>query len=176
MEIELKLPITDKKEIIKKLTQLGAKFISETKQIDYLFNSSYFNFAKKDEAFRLRHEIFPGGEKAYITYKGKARFSKAGHKKRDEYEVEVSDFHKMMQIIESLRFTLALKVEKIRSTYHLNDIIIAVDTLPFGDFLELEGDPAKSQTLRQDLGLANVSAMKKAYYHLQEEWEKKISQ
>ncbi len=171
-EVELKLRIESRKEIIEKIEKLGATFISEATQTDYAYNSPVIDFGKTGEAFRLRHEVFGNGKKAYLTYKGSAAFSDEGHKIREEYEVEVSDFLKIKKILEALKFFLVLKVEKVRKTYHLDNVVIAVDALPFGDFVELEGDPVRSQMLRQKLGLADVMPIKKAYYDLQKEWER----
>lgn len=171
-EVELKLPIINKEDIIEKLIKLGAVFISDTEQTDYLFNPPDSHFAKTGEAFRLRHEKFEKIEKAYITYKGSAKFSSQGHKIRVEYEIEVSDFKKAKQILEALHFQVVKQIKKNRKTYHREDIIVAVDTLAFGTFIELEGDSVKSQKLREALGLGNVEPIKKAYYDLQEEWEK----
>lgn len=56
-EVELKLPVKNKKDIIEKLNKLGAVFISEVRQQDYLYDSPYIDFQKKDEACRLRKEI-----------------------------------------------------------------------------------------------------------------------
>lgn len=78
----------------------------------------------------------------------------------------------MQHILEGLRFEKKAVVEKIRRTYHLNDLVIAVDSLPFGDFIELEGDAEKSESLRRHLGLGEVESIKIGYIRLHEEWEK----
>jgi len=171
-EVELKIPLSNKKEIEKTLQMLGAIFISEVKQIDYLFNPPDSHFSQTSEAFRLRHEVSEDLEKAFLTYKGSATFSKIGHKIREEYEVEVSNFSTMKNILEHLHFNVELLVEKVRRTYHLGDIVVAVDSLPFGDFIELEGEANKSQVLRKKLGLGNIEAIKKTYYDLQKEENK----
>jgi len=172
-EIELKLPLTNTQDIIDKLISLEAIFISEVTQHDYLYDSPFIDFKKKDEALRLRHEICEENEKVFLTYKGPATFSSEGHKIREEHEVEVSDFAKMQKILKGLRFENTAIVKKIRRTYRVNDIIIAVDSLPFGDFIELEGDAKKSEIVRQKLGLGTVEPIKKGYIFLQMEWEGK---
>ena len=172
-EVELKLPLSNKENIIKKLLAFGGLFISEVTQKDYLYDAPLIDFKKKDEALRVRKEIFGNEEKIFLTYKGAATFSPKGHKIREEHEVEVSDFTKMQKILKGLRFENTAIVKKIRRTYHLNDIIIAVDSLSFGDFIELEGDAKKSEIVRQKLGLGTVEPIKKGYIFLQMEWEGK---
>ncbi|HUD44604.1 MAG TPA: class IV adenylate cyclase [Patescibacteria group bacterium] len=171
-EVELKLPISNKEEIIKKLENLGAVYISKFKQSDYLFNSDgFFDFAIKDEALRLRLEKSEDEEKVHLTYKGPPSFSAEGHKIRDEYEVVVSDFETTKNILLAIRFKDTALVEKVRTTYHLNDIIVAIDELKFGLFIELEGDAKKSEELRKQLGLGSVTPIKKGYIFLQRDWE-----
>ena len=172
-EVELKLPLVDKKTTLQKLHDLKAVFISEVKQRDYLYNSSFYSFVERDEALRLRHELSGSNEKVYVTYKGPATFSPTGHKIRDEYEVTVSDFIIMKQILEALQFEKAAIVEKVRATYQLDGIMVAIDTLPFGEFIELEGDAQKSERVRHQLGLSTVEPIKKGYIVLQKEWERK---
>jgi adenylate cyclase class 2 len=44
--------------------------------------------------------------------------------------------------------------EKYRTTYQLNEVIITLDEMPYGDFVELEGpNPESIQAVNQLLGL-----------------------
>lgn len=54
-------------------------------------------------------------------------------------EVEVSDFPTMKLILESLGYHKEQTYEKWRETFTLNDTMLCIDKMPYGNFLEIEG-------------------------------------
>jgi adenylate cyclase class 2 len=57
----------------------------------------------------------------------------------NELEVEVSDFATMDQILKTLGFHPEQKYEKWRETFILDQTLFCLDSMPYGDFLEIEG-------------------------------------
>ncbi|MFO7540494.1 MAG: class IV adenylate cyclase [Chloroflexota bacterium] len=70
-----------------------------------------------------------------------------------ELEVSVSDFDTMSQILERLGYGPVQVYEKYRETFTLDGVEIVLDQLPYGDFIELEGDEAIIRRLADRLGL-----------------------
>jgi adenylate cyclase, class 2 len=70
-----------------------------------------------------------------------------------ELEVSVSDFDTMSQILERLGYGPVQVYEKYRETFTLDGVEIVLDQLPYGDFIELEGDEATIHRLADRLGL-----------------------
>ena len=70
-----------------------------------------------------------------------------------EIEVSVSDFESMDQILVAVGFHRAQVYEKWRETFILDDARLCLDTMPFGDFLEIESTPERVKSLAAKMGL-----------------------
>lgn len=71
----------------------------------------------------------------------------------DELEVEVGDFSTMARILEALGYHPAQVYEKWRETFTLGAAHLCLDTMPFGEFLEIEGSREEIPLLAVRLGL-----------------------
>jgi len=140
-EVEQKFRAGDVAAIKAKLTQLGASFEEPIEQIDWYFNHPARDFAKTDEAFRLRQV----GEKNYITYKG-PKIDKAT-KTRHELELPLPQGSKIpdefAQVLTALSFRSVAKVKKSRLpgklTWQGRHVELALDHIDgLGSFIELE--------------------------------------
>ena len=74
-------------------------------------------------------------------------------KVREELEVEVSDFETTAAILERLGFEAQQVYEKYRETFLLDGVEVVLDEMPFGDFVELEGDEEAIRDAAGRLGL-----------------------
>jgi adenylate cyclase class 2 len=140
-EVEQKFRVSDVPGVKARLTQLGASFTEPIEQIDWYFNHPARDFAKTDEAFRLRHV----GEKNYITYKG-PKIDQAT-KTRRELELPLppgsnipDDF---AQVLTALSFRPVAKVKKSRVPGKLvwqgHHVELALDHIDgLGSFMEIE--------------------------------------
>ena len=140
-EVEQKFHAGDLPAIKAKLTQLGASFAEPMNQIDWYFNHPARDFAKSDEAFRLRQV----GEKNYITYKG-PKIDQAT-KTRRELELPLPPGARIpdefAQILTALSFRPVAKVKKSRLPGKLawqgRHVELALDQIDgLGSFIELE--------------------------------------
>jgi adenylate cyclase class 2 len=120
-------------EVIARLKELGATFTVGGFEENYLHKG---NLLDEKKAF-LRVRKFNG--KAVLTYKEKLS-SEDNVKYKIEHETEVGDVEAMESIIESLGYKLSVIYEKRRQTWHLPHVVVTVDELPFGDYMEIEGD------------------------------------
>ena len=105
---------------------------------------------RRKELLRLRQDT-----RARLTFKGLAAEDVASEAKiREEIELEVAEFDRMALILERLGFRPVQSYEKYRETYHWGAVEVVLDEMPFGDFVELEGDDeAALKSVAAALGL-----------------------
>ncbi len=132
IEVEIKSPIDDPDEIRRRLTGFGATFLSKAKQVDIYYNAPHRDFAKTDEALRIRV-----GEDVTLTYKGPKLDSLS--KTREEICISLGDADQATAMLKALDFKEVATVVKVRETYRLNDLIISIDDVcDLGMFIEIE--------------------------------------
>lgn len=139
IEVEVKAHVGNFKDVKLKLDEIDAKETIREHQIDTYFNNpSYRDFAKTDEALRIRRTTINNDKsRVFITYKG-AKLDETS-KTRKELEMKIEDPNLMSSILESLGFKPAADVEKERTTYIFNEFIISLDNvLKVGKFVEIE--------------------------------------
>ena len=72
---------------------------------------------------------------------------------REELEVQVSNFDTLSLIFQRLGFAPMQVYEKYRETFQWRDVEIVLDELPYGNFIELEGEEAGIKTAVSHLNL-----------------------
>ncbi|MFL6375382.1 MAG: class IV adenylate cyclase, partial [Pyrinomonadaceae bacterium] len=115
-----------------KLGDLGAKFSYETFEDIYLHRGGLLDL--RPAVLRLRKTE----QRTTLTYKEKL-VSDSEFKQQIEFETDVSDVEAMENIIERLGYKLALVYEKHRKSWHLGNVEVVLDELPFGYYMEIEG-------------------------------------
>jgi adenylate cyclase class 2 len=104
---------------------------------------------QRDELLRLRQD-----SAVRLTFKGPSLHAMTSQAKvREEIEVEASDLAQTALIFERLGFQPTQVYEKYRETFHWQDIEIVLDEMPFGNFVELEGDENSIKNAAVVLGL-----------------------
>lgn len=135
-EVELKVP-ADHEAVRERLQALGATHRGAVRQVDTYFDAPHRNFAKTDEAFRLRRESGERGETTALTYKGP--LVEDASKTRAEHETAVADGDAVRAIVEALGFTVAATVAKDRDVYALDGYAVTLDAVDdLGEFVEVE--------------------------------------
>ncbi len=125
-EIEVKILEIDVDSVIEKLKSLGAE---KEKEVDILA----FHYDVDGVSLRLRKV----GDKVEFTSKKDIESENA--KIREELEVEVDDFEKMSEILESIGFIEKIELRKKRISYVLEDVRFEIDTYEgIPTFLEIE--------------------------------------
>jgi adenylate cyclase class 2 len=103
--------------------------------------------------------------RAFFTFKERDPSPSAVKRQREE-ETEVSDADALAAILEALGYRPALVYEKRRATWRLNDTEVVLDELPFGLFLEIEGEEAAILEAEKLLGLQDAEAEHAPYPEL----------
>ncbi|RXA19019.1 class IV adenylate cyclase [Methanosarcina sp. MSH10X1] len=129
IEVKVKLDHSKASPVLKKI---GAVKLGAESQSDIYFAAPYRDFARTDEALRIRSL---DGE-AVLTYKGPKldRVSKT----RKEFETSV-DEAATIEILHALGFSEAGVVRKKREVFTAGEITVCLDVVEgLGEFLEVE--------------------------------------
>jgi adenylate cyclase, class 2 len=148
LEIEVKFFLTDPTTVRKKILQLGAQNLGRFFEVNFRFEDKEKNLIKKNALLRLRKD-----NRATLTYKSEPEIDDVDFKIFRELEVEVSDFDVMESILTSLGFCSEQVYEKWRETFVLQNIHFCLDTMPFGNFLEIEGNKENIRDMAGKLSL-----------------------
>lgn len=160
-ETEVKFFVRNLKPIELRLRELKAQLIqSRVHEINYRFDFPNNELRSNQKVLRLRKD-----DQAKLTFKGASVEGESGVMSREEIEFVVEDFDKAKLLLESLGFTPVVFYEKFRTTYELNETHIMLDELPYGEFVEIEGESISAiKEISQSLNL-NWNSMVKAGYH-----------
>jgi predicted adenylyl cyclase CyaB len=135
-EVEVKVRNIDKREIIKKIEELGAKKIFTGRVIDYRFDTPDRDLSKQGKALRIRQK----GKYIYLNLKGKKK-SIENITGRDEIGVKISNFKIMHRILNELGYIKIFELNKYRTEYRLDDITFDIDEyVGLDPILEIESD------------------------------------
>jgi adenylate cyclase, class 2 len=150
LEVEVKFYAPDLTAIRHRLLALGAELVKKrTYERNVRFDNEHGDLLRKRQLLRLRQD-----GTIRLTFKGDPPpeiISEA--RVREELEVTISDFDTAVALLQRLGFQPAQIYEKYRETYCLGPVEIVLDELPFGDFIELEGDEAAIRAAANSLGL-----------------------
>lgn len=105
----------------------------------------------------------------HLTYKSRlAQPTGAGPmvKQLLEIEVEIGDFEQMQAILERLGFEMVFLYEKYRETFRLGETEVMLDELPYGCFVEIEGEVGDIEQTAAQLGLSPAQRVPGTYLSL----------
>ena len=140
-EVEIKYRAPDHRALRRRLLDLGAEEDPAIDQEDHYLAHPSRDFARSDEAFRLRRV----GDSNRITYKGPKHAGPT--KTREEIEVPFGDgpdaLDRMATVLDRLGFRPVATIRKTRNPFHLKHlgrhIEVVLDTaLGLGTFAEVE--------------------------------------
>jgi adenylate cyclase, class 2 len=148
VETEVKFHVANPVDLRAKLLAIGARSFGRALELNIRFEDEGRNLLRTHSLLRLRRE-----RKATLTYKSVPADADPAFKQLNELEVEVADFDTMQRILVCLGFRPEQTYEKWRETLVLDQTSFCLDTLPFGDFLEIEGSKDAIVRFAERLGL-----------------------
>ena len=155
-EIEAKFYVTGLNGIKQRLHELEAHLIQERiLETNIRFDLPDVRLRSEGRVLRLRRDT-----EAKLTYKGGSR-NENGVLSRTEIEFTVGDFDKAKQFLEALGYQELLRYDKYREVYELDGCHIMLDELPYGYFVEIEGE--------------NVEIIQKAAARLSLKWDAAVT-
>jgi adenylate cyclase class 2 len=168
VEIEKKYRLTEdeRERLQKRLREVEAEFCKEEFEENTLYAGGIINL--KNCVLRLRRV----GDETILTYKERTPSSSTvKHQREDETKVE--DGEAMAAILDALGYKPALVYEKRRATWRLAETEVVVDELPFGFFMEIEGEEKAIEEAEKTLQLEEAEAEMATYPQLTSQHGKK---
>jgi adenylate cyclase class 2 len=166
LETEAKFYVRDLNRIKSRLEDLHGRLIQErVLERNIRFDLPGAPLRAEGRVLRLRRDTA-----TKLTYKS-ASTNEQGVLSREEIEFEVEDFEKAKHFLEALGYQKLVYYEKYRTTYALEpsegSIHIMLDELPYGDFVEIEGETLDAiRALADQLGLNWETTIPTSYHAL----------
>jgi adenylate cyclase class 2 len=148
LEIEVKFYLPEPAPVRNRIIELGAASRGRVFETNLRFEDDRSRLIRERSLLRLRRD-----SATTLTFKYAPPGADKHFKVLGELEVQVSDFCTMKHILEALGFHVEQIYEKWRETFLLEGAFVCVDTMPYGDFLEIEGKPDTIKDLAARLGL-----------------------
>ena len=167
LEIEVKFLDVDHAALRERLAGLEAHYVGRWFEANIVFDDAQRSLKATGTLLRLReksgHVVLTlkraVGDTATVNAKVNAKIY-------DETEIDVADAASMRAILAGLGYTPALRYEKIREKWTLLGCEVCLDTLPFGDFVEIEGDEEDISACAKALALPRDKASTATYHDL----------
>lgn len=134
LEIEVKFHLPDPLSMADRLMALGAVAQPKVFERNLCFDDDCNRLVQAGRLLRLRKD-----NQCRLTFKSRPRQQTSDFKIVKELEVTVSDFDTMCDMLHALGYCQVRVYEKWRQTFEWEDVLLCLDTLPFGHFLEIEG-------------------------------------
>lgn len=152
-EIEVKFMVRSLPEVKNRLLELGA--VLETARVhetNLRFDTRSGELSRARKALRLRKDNV-----SRLTFKGPQQAGETASI-RQEIEFEVSDFFAARRFLEALGYSVSVIYEKYRTTYRLSDVLVTLDEMPYGSFVEIEGAAAQEGETQAGMVVRLMSA------------------
>lgn len=161
-ELEAKYYVSDLSKITTRLHALEARLIQpRILEVNIRFDLPDGSLRSAGRVLRLRRDT-----EARLTYKGAGQ-NRDGVLVRQEIEMVVEDFERARQFLEALGYQRSMVYEKYRTTYALDLALVMLDELPYGTFVEVEGESTEQvRTVTARLGLKQSAAIAASYVSL----------
>lgn len=169
-ETEVKFYIQDLDRLKTHLEKLGARLIQErVLETNLRFDLPDASLRAEGQVLRLRQDTA-----TRLTYKSASK-KEQGILSREEIEFIVEDFEKATRFLEALGYQKLVYYEKYRTTYELDETHVMLDELPYGSFVEIEGQNARLiHALAEQLHLNWEAAIPTSYVALFERVRKNL--
>jgi adenylate cyclase, class 2 len=162
IEVEKKYRLTKEEgeSLRRRLEEIGAQASGRAEfEENVIYTGPGLDPARR--VLRLRRK----GARAIFTFKERD-LSDSPIKRQREEETEVSDAGALASILEALGYRPALVYEKRRETWRVAGAEVVIDELPFGLFVEIEGEEERIMEAEQLLGLGGAAAEHAPYPEL----------
>jgi adenylate cyclase class 2 len=150
LEIEVKFHLPSPETVRREIQALGVKSRGRVFEINYLHDDAAGTLQKRSQLLRLRQD-----REVRLTFKSKpsGEESDPRFKVLREIEVVVGDLTAAAAILDALGYRRCRVYEKWRETWRIDSVVLCLDALPFGDFLEIEGPSEEILAVAAKLGI-----------------------
>jgi adenylate cyclase class 2 len=162
LEIEVKVAVPDVRAVAEKARGLGWELVRRRHfEANVLFDYPERSLSLSGCLLRVR-ETESG---ALLTFKGRVEEHER-YKVRPETETTCESGPAVRAILESLGLRPFFRYEKFREEYGGPGALLCLDELPFGHFLELEGEAGAIEAMASALGIDPDRFLKRSYADL----------
>ncbi len=161
LEIEKKyrLGSEEREPLVGRLREAGAERVGDEFEENVIYAGGNLDPARS--VLRLRRT----GKRATLTYKERYPSTSSIKQQREE-ETVVENVEATAAILEALGYKPSLVYEKRRETWRIGGVELVIDELPFGLFLELEGEEDAILEAERLLDLSETEAEMATYPQL----------
>lgn len=148
VEIEVKFHLAEVDSVRDRILGIGATSCGRLFETNIRFEDAAKSLQGRGILLRLRRD-----DRIRLTFKSPPHRPDPNFKVHRELEVQVDDFDTCRTILEGLGFHPEQTYEKWRETFAIGDTKLLIDTMPYGIFLELEGQKSNIRNTAERLGL-----------------------
>jgi adenylate cyclase, class 2 len=161
-ETEIKVEIENVAGFCLQLHGLNSKVLAERHFEDnYLLDFPDWKLKNSQCLLRVRFARGCG----FLTFKGPPR-PESIFKIRDELETKLEDGTTMLQVLERIGMTVCFRYQKYRREFALDQVHVAVDETPIGNYVEFEGTEDAIRALAGKMGIGESRFLRLSYYSL----------
>jgi adenylate cyclase class 2 len=142
-----------------RLADAGAAFVGDDLEENTIFGGGILD--EMGAVLRIRRTQ----DRTVLTFK-KRIDSGSDIKHQVEHESEFTDEAELREIVKELGFIPRIIYEKRRSTWNLAGAEIVLDTLPFGEFVEIEGPVEAIKSVETLIGIDDLEVEHETYPRL----------
>lgn len=147
VEIEVKFWVPRPERLVQRIMALGAAAGIRRFECNWIFDDPRGRLEARGELLRLRRD-----DAWRLTYKLPCR-EDGQFKVRRELETTLADGEALAAVFRALGLESVRCYEKWRQTFDLDGAHLCLDTLPFGDFVEIEGSGERIRRVAAELDL-----------------------
>lgn len=150
LEVEVKFLVSDLTAVRQAVLDAGGTPVKpRVYERNVRYDTADEQLLQKQQLLRLRQDTA-----VVVTFKAPSSQQEGSEAKvREEVEITVDDFDKTDQLFQRLGFIPLQVYEKYRETFHLNQVEIVLDEMPYGNFVELEGSEPHLKAVAKMLDL-----------------------
>ncbi|QJT08282.1 class IV adenylate cyclase [Oceanidesulfovibrio marinus] len=165
LETEIKFKGADFDRVRTILLALSAERKGRWMERNLVFDDADRSLRRKGVLLRLRQD-----RNSVLTLKQPPAEEQEDVKVFHEHETIVQDFEAMRAILGGLGYTVAFRYEKVREEWAAGEVHVCLDEMPFGQFVELEGERVAILALARELGLSLDTSTTATYHALNQAW------
>jgi len=160
-EVEVKFPLRDRAELLRKLHDIGGQRLYAETFEDNIVLDRRGELRTKGALLRVRKF----GKYSLITYKGPMSMA-GGIKSREEVQTGVESFELAIQLLDALGFKPVFRYQKFREVWRVKEAEVVLDRTPIGEFFEIEGPIERIRSIASELGMNMDQAIRQTYADL----------
>jgi adenylate cyclase class 2 len=160
-EIEVKFPLRDRGELLRKLHDIGGQRLYAETFEDNIVLDRRGELRTKGALLRVRKF----GKYSIATYKGPMSIE-GGIKSREEVQTGVESFELAIQLLDAIGFKPVFRYQKFREVWRVRGVEVVLDRTPIGEYFEIEGPVELIRSIAAELGMNMDQAVRQTYADL----------